>query len=163
MNEHPTTIALRRFALVLAGLGVVGTVPELLLLHHYNGKDQLIPFLTLGLSGIALTVVAIRQTASTVRAVQVVMILTILSSGIGVLEHLKANARNAGALRDGERFPTTISAIISGFDGFAPLLAPGVLVQVGLLGLAFSYRHPKLARSSLSREVPGAVAPRARS
>ena len=160
MNEHPTTIALRRFALVLAGLGVVGTVPELLLLHHYNGKDQLIPFFTLGLSGIALIVVVIRQTASTIRALQVVMILTILSSGIGVLEHLKANARNAGTLQNGERFPTSINAIISGFDGFAQLLAPGVLVQVGLLGLAFTYRHPKIMNTSATREAPGSVASR---
>ena len=160
MLEHSTTTALRKFVLALAALGAIGTVPELLLLHHYNGKDQLIPFVTLGLSILALAVAAFRPTALTLRALQVVMVLTILSSGIGILEHLKANARNAGALQSGQRFPTTISAIVSGLDGFAPLLAPGVLVQVGLLGLAFTYRHPKLVGSN--HRAPNAVAPGAR-
>lgn len=151
MIEHPTTTHLRHFALVLAAIGVVGTLLELTLIKHFASKDQVIPYVLLGLSAVGVIAVALRPTAFVLRAFQVVMVVTVLGSGIGMLEHLKANARNAGALGSGERIPTTPSAILAGIDGFAPLLAPGVLAQVGLLGLAFTYRHPKLAGSSAYR------------
>lgn len=148
MTEHPTTTNLRHFALALAAVGVVATLLELTLIKHYASKDQVIPYVLLGMAALGLIAVMVQQTAFVLRAFQVMMVVTILGSGIGMLEHLKANARNAGAITGGERFPTTPSAILAGIDGFAPLLAPGVLAQVGLLGLAFTYRHPKLTGSS---------------
>ncbi len=152
MIEHSTTSNLRRFALALAAIGVVGTLLELTLIKHYASKDQVIPYVLLGLSAFGLIAVMVRPTALALRVFQAVMIVTILGSGIGMFEHLKANAHNAGATQDKEAIPTTPSAILAGINGFAPLLAPGVLAQVGLLGLIFTYRHPNLQNSSLSRE-----------
>jgi hypothetical protein len=152
MIEHSTTTNLRRFALALAGIGVIGTVLELTLVKHYASKDQVIPYVLLGLSALGVIAVVVRPTALVLRVFQGVMIVTILGSGIGMLEHLKANSRNAGAITDSERIPTTPSAILAGIEGFAPLLAPGVLAQVGLLGLAFTYRHPNLQNASNRRE-----------
>jgi hypothetical protein len=152
MFEDPTTTTLRRFALALAAIGAVGTLLELTLIKHYASKDQVIPYVLLGLSALGVIAVTVRPTALVLRVFQVVMVVTILGSGIGMLEHLKVNARNAGAITDNDRFPTTPSAILAGVNGFAPLLAPGVLAQVGLLGLAFTYRHPNLQNFSNRRE-----------
>jgi hypothetical protein len=152
MIEHSTTSNLRRFALALAAIGVVGTLLELTLIKHYASKDQVIPYVLLGLSALGLIAVMVRPTALVLRVFQAVMIVTILGSGIGMFEHLKANAHNAGATQDKEAIPTTPSAILAGINGFAPLLAPGVLAQVGLLGLVFTYRHPNLKSSSHRRE-----------
>jgi hypothetical protein len=151
MIEHSTTTTLRRFALALAAIGVIGTLLELTLIKHYASKDQVIPYVLLGLAALGVIAVAVRPTTFVLRVFQVLMVVTVLGSGIGMLEHLKANARNAGAITDGERLPTTPSAILAGINGFAPLLAPGVLAQVGLLGLAFTYRHPNLQASSNRR------------
>ncbi len=148
MIEHSTTTNLRRFALALAAVGVIGTLLELTLIKHYASKDQVIPYVLLGLSALGLIAVMVRPTALVLRVFQAVMIVTILGSGIGMFEHLKANAHNAGATQDKEAIPTTPSAILAGINGFAPLLAPGVLAQVGLLGLVFTYRHPNLQRVS---------------
>jgi hypothetical protein len=153
MIEDSTTTNLRRFALALAAVGIIGTLAELTLVKHYASKDQLIPYVLLGLSAVGLVAVMLRPSAFVLRAFQVVMVVTVLGSGIGMFEHLKANAHNAGATPDSESIPATPSAILAGIEGFAPLLAPGVLAQVGLLGLAFTYRHPNFRPSSFRREA----------
>ena len=134
--EHPTAQTLRRFALALCLLGVVTTPIELVLMRHYNTKDQIMPFVFLGLAMIGVFAAWFRPNARVLRGVQILMVFVVLGSGIGVFEHLKANYRDA--TRNGSN-PSLISDVLS---GFAPLLAPGILAQVGLLGLAFTYKHP---------------------
>jgi predicted membrane channel-forming protein YqfA (hemolysin III family) len=134
--EHPTAQTLRRFALALSVLGVVTTPIELVLMHHYNGKDQIMPFVFLGLAAIGIVAAWFRPSAKVLRGVRVLMVLVVLGSGIGVFEHLKANYRDATR---GGAAPNLIELVLT---GFAPLLAPGILAQVGLLGLAFTYKHP---------------------
>ncbi len=134
--EHPTAQTLRRFALALCVLGVVTTPIELVLMHHYNSKDQIMPFVFLGLAAIGILAAWFRPNARVLRGVRVLMVLVVFGSGIGILEHLKANYRDA--LRGGTS-PNLIEMVLT---GFAPLLAPGILAQVGLLGLAFTYKHP---------------------
>ncbi len=134
--EHPTAQTLRRFALTLCLLGVVTTPIELVLMHHYNDKDQIMPFVFLGLAAIGVAAAWFRPNARVLRGVRVLMVLVVLGSGIGVMEHLKANYRDATR---GGTVPNLIQLVLT---GFAPLLAPGILAQVGLLGLAFTYKHP---------------------
>jgi hypothetical protein len=134
--EHPSAQTLRRFALALSFLGVVTTPIELALMHHYKDKDQIMPFVFLGLAAIGVGAAWFRPNARVLRGVRVLMILVVLGSGIGMMEHLKANYRDA--TRGGGN-PNWIEDV---FGGFAPLLAPGILAQVGLLGLAFTYKHP---------------------
>jgi predicted membrane channel-forming protein YqfA (hemolysin III family) len=134
--EHSSTQTLRRFALALCLLGVVTTPIELVLMHHYNDKDQIMPFIFLGLAAIGVAAAWLRPNARVLRGVRVLMVLVVLGSGIGVFEHLKAN------YRDATRGGTVSNLIELVLTGFAPLLAPGILAQVGLLGLAFTYKHP---------------------
>ncbi len=134
--EHPTAQTLRRFALALCLLGVVTTPVELVLMHHYNDKDQIMPFVFLGLAAVGIAAAWFRPSARVLRGVRVLMVLVVLGSGIGVMEHLKANYRDATR---GGAAPNLIELVLI---GYAPLLAPGILAQVGLLGLAFTYKHP---------------------
>ncbi len=135
-QEHATTQTLRRFALALCLLGVVTTPIELLLMHHYKDKDQIMPFVFLSLAAIGTAAAWFRPNARVLRGVRVLMVLVVFGSGVGVMEHLKANYRDATR---GGGSPNWIADV---FGGFAPLLAPGILAQVGLLGLAFTYKHP---------------------
>ena len=134
--EQPTAQTLRRFALALCLLGVVTTPIELVLMQHYNTKDQIMPFVFLGLAAIGVAAAWFRPNAKVLRGVRVLMVLVVLGSGIGVFEHLKANYRDATR---GGVVPNLIELVLT---GVAPLLAPGILAQVGLLGLAFTYKHP---------------------
>jgi hypothetical protein len=134
--EHPTAQTLRRFALALCVLGVVTTPIELVLMHHYNDKDQIMPFVFLGLAAVGVVAAWFRPSARVLRGVRVLMVLVVFGSGIGVFEHLKAN------YRDATRGGASSNLIEMLLTGFAPLLAPGILAQVGLLGLAFTYKHP---------------------
>jgi hypothetical protein len=143
--EHPTAQTLRRFALALCVLGVVTTPIELVLMHHYNDKDQIMPFVFFGLAAIGVAAAWFRPNARVLRGVRVLMVLVVLGSGIGVMEHLKANYRDATR---GGAVPNLIELVLT---GVAPLLAPGILAQVGLLGLAFTYKHPAF---EIPEEVP---------
>jgi hypothetical protein len=128
--------------LVVVALGTAGMAAELLLIGHFADATQLIPLV---LGGFALGLIgwiAARPGILTLRALQFVM-LTYIGAGItGVTVHFNANAE----------FQREIDPAIGGRDLFwkvveataPPALAPGVMVQLGLLGLVYTYRHPAL-------------------
>jgi hypothetical protein len=65
----------------------------------------------------------------------------VLSAGVGLYLHLKANVEFELELR-----PTMANTelILETLKGAIPALAPGVMVQLGLLGLLACFRHPAL-------------------
>jgi|TARA_B100001146_G_scaffold130896_1_gene114984 hypothetical protein len=75
----------------------------------------------------------------------------LLSGVVGLYLHLKANVEFELELR-----PTMANAelILETLMGAIPALAPGEMVQLGLLGLLACFRHPVLigTRSDLERE-----------
>ena len=116
--------------------GLVGTAVELLLLGHYENPWQLVP-LALVAAGLAvLAWDASRQTPASTRSVRIVMVLFVLSGGVGVLLHYRGNLE----------FQLEIDASQSRWDLFRkvmqakapPALAPGIMTQLGLLGLIYS-------------------------
>ncbi len=141
MSDSATIEFLRRALLAVLVLGVVGTQGELLLLKHYEDKWQFAPLV---LNGIALLVVgwhvAARNRVS-VRALQVTMGLYLLAGAAGLFLHYTGNVE-----WELERSPG-----LSGFElfkmavtGATPTLAPGTMVQLGLIGLLYAFRHPLL-------------------
>jgi hypothetical protein len=75
----------------------------------------------------------------TVRALQATMVLFIVTGGIGVGLHYDGNVE----------FELELSPEASGFDliartmtGATPVLAPGTMMLLGLVGLALVHRHP---------------------
>ena len=128
--------------LALLVFGLVGTIVELTLLEHYEEAWQFVP---LGLIALALGVVAwhvLRPHAGNVRALQGVMCLFLLAGTVGVGLHLYGAAE----------FQIEIDPSQSRWEVFKkamhaqapPVLAPGVMMQLGLIGLIYSYRHPSL-------------------
>jgi hypothetical protein len=141
-----TVALLRRILFVTLVLGTSGTLAELLLLEHFEDWKQYLPLILLAVALIAqLWYMAGRRRAS-VRAVQVTMWLCIVAGGAGVILHYRGNMEF-----EREMVPT-----IAGFAlfreammGATPALAPGQLVQLGLLGLAWAFRHPALGGERL--------------
>lgn len=115
---------------------------ELLLIGHFEDVDQLVPLAVggLGLAGCGWVALAARLTA--LRALQFAMLLYVGAGIIGITLHAKANLAS-----ERERDPT-----LNGLALFwsmtkvtaPPALSPGLLVQLGLLGLVYTYKHPAL-------------------
>lgn len=143
--ESPVLRAVRRLLLLILAIGMLGTATDLVLIEHYEEAWQMPP---LALIGVALIIVAIlwfRPTPTGVTALRIAMVLFIASGALGVLLHYNGN----------REFQTELDPSLTGWALFVkvvtakapPAMAPGAMVQLGLIGLVFTYRHPALGRA----------------
>lgn len=148
---------LRLGLLGLAAAGVAGTAIELATLRHWQSTEQLIPWVVLGISAVAIAAVAIRPSARRIRIVQVGAGLTLAAALYGVYEHVASNLESGpldatyGPKWDSMSALSHWWAAASGGVGPSPTLAPAVLVQISLCILLATLAHPALrTRSSTS-------------
>jgi hypothetical protein len=138
------TNKLRIFLLGLFLFGLLGTGAELFLLDHTEDVWQWVPLVLMAASLAVLAWYALRKQAASVRAFQGVMGLFIVAGLLGVILHYQGNAEF-----EMEMYPSLkgLDLLWESLTGATPALAPGTMIQLGLLGLAFTYRHPTLARA----------------
>ncbi len=134
---------LRRILLIIIAASLAGTAAELLLLGHTETAIQWIPLVCFALAAIALVAVVTRASAVAIRAFQIVMFGCVLAGVAGLFFHMKGNIEFAS-----ETYPAMKGRALlwEAATGATPLLAPGAMIQMGLVGLAFTYRHPALTR-----------------
>ncbi len=134
--------AARRILLTILLLGIAGISLELWLMAHTEDVYQLIP-LWLAVAGVvAAILVALRPSIGSVRLFQAVMALFLLSGVVGMVLHFQVNIE----------FQQEMDAALSGWALYQkailakspPALAPGAMIQLGLIGLAYTFRHPAL-------------------
>jgi hypothetical protein len=138
-----TRQGIRTLLLALVIFTAAGLVPELLLLKHYDSVWQLVPFAVLLATLVTATVAWRRPAPSAIAAFRVVMGLCVLAGIVGVVLHAKGNWEWALERDDTLHGWPLIWKILR---GATPLLAPGAMAQLGLLGLVYTYRHPALER-----------------
>jgi hypothetical protein len=138
------TGTLRRLLGWLLAIGIAGLVAELLLLEHTESPLQWIPLALLASGAAGLALVALRPARWTVQLMRGVMALCIAAGGLGVFLHLRGNVEFEREADAAAAFGTLLARA---FKGATPALAPGALLQLGLLGLAFTFRHPAARRS----------------
>jgi hypothetical protein len=134
--------AARRILLTILLLGIAGISLELWLMAHTEDVYQLIPLWLAGAGIVSAMVVAARPSIGTVRLFQAVMALFLLSGIIGMVLHFQVNIE----------FQREMDAALSGLALYQkailakspPALAPGAMIQLGLIGLAYTFRHPAL-------------------
>ena len=124
-------------------LGFTGTWAELLLLKHTDGFWQLVP-VVLTIGGTALVAWCwARPRPAPLRTLQLMSALLLVSGIIGVAQHFIGNI---GHERESNPGLAGMELYKLASMGSTPLLAPGVMLQLGLLGLLSTYRHPALTR-----------------
>jgi len=131
---------------MLLTFGLVATTTDLMLLDHHEDVRQYAPLVLNGLGLATIVWHVATGSAATVRALQVLMLFFILAAVLGVVFHYQGNLE----------FQLEINPEQSSWDLFnkvirakaPPALAPGVMAQLGFLGLIYTYRHPALTPAS---------------
>jgi hypothetical protein len=136
---------LRRWILGVMVLGLLGTVTELVLLEHYEEPLQWVP---VGLIGLALVTIAWHVTgnsATSRRVFHVLMWLFVLAGFAGFAAHFHGSAEFQLESDPGMDIYTLIEKVMRAKA--PPLLAPGMMLQMGLLGLAYLFSDTRYRRS----------------
>jgi hypothetical protein len=131
---------IRGWILAVLVLGMVGTIVELVLLAHYDDGAQFIP---LALIVVTLVIVAwhrARPGPENVRALQGAMTLFLLAGLVGVILHFQGAAEFQREIDPSQGWWTIFGKVVRAHE--PPLLAPGVMLQLGAIGLIYTYRHP---------------------
>ena len=140
VNPLPTV---RRWMLALLVFGLSGTITELLLLKHYDEGWQLVPLFLIALALGTVVWHVTRPSAASIRALQVLMALFVLAGVVGVGLHFLGAAEFQLEIDPSQpRWNTFKKAMQAQAP---PVLAPGVLMELGLLGLVYTYRHPAVS------------------
>lgn len=137
-----TTIELIRVGLLaILFIAFVGAGIELLLLKHTEEFWQLVPLVLLATGAAIIGWIALAKTRLAVISLRALMMLFIVSGAIGLVQHFRGNLRDAS-----ESNPSFagIELYREAIMGATPALAPGTMIQFGLLGLVFTFRHPTL-------------------
>ena len=139
--------AARRILLAILLLGVAGISLELWLLGHVEDVYQLIPHALAAAAVIVIPIMLARPSPGSIRLFQAVMVLFVLSGVVGGYLHFQVNME----------FQLEMDPALSGMALYRkailaktpPALAPGAMIQLGLIGLAYTFRHPALAAPKL--------------
>lgn len=134
-------MTLRRFLAAIFLLGSLGLAAELILVGHVDDRWQLIPFALLAGGVATLVWDATRPNAWSVTLFRVAAVLLMAGGFLGLFLHYQSNVE----------FELEMYPDLSGFrlvrealTGAIPALAPGALIQLGLVGLAYTYQENDL-------------------
>lgn len=136
-----TLTRLRRWLLAIFAFGALGTSVELLLLGHFESGWERVPLVLLGAAIVVTLWHMAAPSRSSVRTLQVTMLLLLVTGGVGIGLHFDSNVEF-----ELEMYPSMTGAELIGktLTGALPVLAPGTITLLGLVGLAHTYRHPAI-------------------
>jgi hypothetical protein len=131
---------LRLFVLLLLAAEMVGVFAELLLVAHWEGVTQWTPLVLLGLGILALAGDGILRNPATQRAFNLVMLLFVLAGVVGVWLHYDGRVEFRQELDPSLGGWALFKSAMTGSSS-PPVLAPGVMIQMGFLGLIAVFRR----------------------
>ena len=135
---------LRRFVLLVFVIGLAGIGAELILLEHMESIWQCVPLAVLG-AGLAATAwLTTAKSRLSLRTFQGAMLLFVIAGIAGLVLHYRGNVEF-----ELEMYPTLkgFALFWKAIKGATPALAPGTMIQLGLIGLASTYRQPIVTHS----------------
>jgi hypothetical protein len=142
---------IRRLLLALVAFGTLATTTDLLLLGHYEDTPQLIPLALNSLAAVAMIWYLAGGAGRSVRVFQVVMLAFVAAGLVGVVLHYEGNLEFQLEIDPSQSRWTLFRKVMTAKA--PPALAPGAMVQLGLLGLVSTYRHPALTPPPYSNAV----------
>jgi len=143
-KEEGVSGRLRDLVLLVYAIGATGVAVDLIALGHFRDLRQLVPLVVLISGLLVLAWQRLRQNTLATRCFQVAMVLLVASGFLGLLFHA---SRNVGFAVEMNPMARLWEVARSSVAGPTPSLAPATLIQLGLLGLIHTYRHPLLRRA----------------
>ena len=138
-SPKSTLTFIRRLLLASLSAGIAGTAAELILLGHVDSAAQWIPVVALVATVPVLAWHAARPGPLTVRLIRLIMCAYIVCGVVGVGLHYYGNVEFERELHPKDAGLMFLRHTIA---GATPVLAPGSMVLLGLLGIAHTFRHP---------------------
>ena len=137
---------LRRFLAAIFLLGSVGLAAELILIGHIQDALQQIPLVFIAAGTATLIWDAAQPSVWSLRLFRAAAVLLVAGGLLGVVLHYQSNVEF-----EREMYPDLrgFQLIREALAGAIPALAPGALVQLGLVGLAYAY-HPSTKQDAPS-------------
>ena len=140
--EAPGLRMMRRLMLLLLTVAMIGTAVDLMLLDHHEDFWQMVPLGLMALGVVSVVVAAMKGGAGAVAVMRVTMALFICAGFVGMGLHYSGNSE----------FQREMDPSLEGWSLFMksitskapPALAPAAMIQMGLLGLLYTYKHPAL-------------------
>jgi hypothetical protein len=127
--------------------GSAGILVELLLIGHDEMAAQFAPLVLLGIGILAAAWTLIAPRPAAIRTLQILMVVFVASGLIGVVLHYKGNEAYELEMSPSR---TGLSLMSKTLTGATPVLAPGSMCLLGIVGLAFTHRHPALGSGNSS-------------
>jgi hypothetical protein len=132
-----TLSILRRGVLAVLGLGLTGVGVELLLIEHYEEPWQLAPLVLVAVSLAAIVWHAAGRSRASRGALQAAMLLCLAGGLVGVGLHFRGAAEFQLEIDPSMKGTALVRKVMRAKA--PPVLAPGVMVQLGLLGLVYAH------------------------
>lgn len=142
--------------LIVFLFSALGAGMELLLLGHTESPWQWVPLLLIGSSMVTLLIHALLRRAASMRVFQVIMLLFIIGGCVGIWQHYQAKSEFKLEMNPALRGRALLWEAITGAT-LPPILAPGTMIQMGLLGLIYTHRHPVFTNSTKRTTKNGKV------
>lgn len=120
----------------ITGLGIAGLLAELLLSKHTGDAWQLVPVVLLA-AALPLLAAAAKRHRALVRTFQVLCVLSMLSGIVGSWLHYRVKVEFALEREPDLQGVALFRQAMKGIN--PPLLAPGAMIAIGLLGLLWIY------------------------
>jgi hypothetical protein len=148
-HEPPALATIRVILLWALVLGTTGMMAELLLIGHDESATQYVPLVLLGAGIVMGASLIVVPSVPSLRLLQLLMVLFVGSGILGVALHYQGNAEF-----ELEMHPSLsgLKLVTGTLTGATPVLAPGSMSLLGVVGLAFTYRHPLLRAHDDARE-----------
>ncbi len=149
LKADTDSVVLERLRLWILGvivLGLIGTMTELILLEHDEQALQFVPLVLMLLGAVVLGWNATAKDTASLRTLQIVMALFVLSGFAGMAAHFNGSAEYQLELNPDLGTWELLDKIVHAKA--PPLLAPGMMIQMGLLGLAYAFTNIRYRRSA---------------
>ena len=146
-HDEPLSTHDRRLAtitkVILAVLlfGMAGLLAELALIAHYEDIAQWIPLALLAAGLVALVVDLVLARDWTQLVVQLTMVLLVATGALGVYFHFNGSKEFQLEMDPQMRGTTLVWHVLRAKS--PPTLAPGSMVQLGILGLGYAFLRRK--------------------
>jgi hypothetical protein len=135
-SDRERLAVLRRLLLLTLLGGIAGIGLELLFIGHVEDRLQLVPVVLLPAGLIAAAWHGLRPGPASARSVQLLMWLFVASGLVGVVLHYRGNEEFEREMYPEMRGTELVRATLT---GATPVLAPGSMALLGLVGLAAVY------------------------